>query len=98
MARSRRSAGGAIDYVPKPWDNGRLVALLRSLLPVPVVRESAPSRSDTGSPAGARSPEEPGFASEAMRHVLATIEQVAFSDVAVLVTGEHGTGRDRRAA
>ena len=29
-----------------------------------------------------------------MKQVLATIERVAFSDASILVTGEHGTGKD----
>jgi DNA-binding NtrC family response regulator len=77
---------GAVDYVPKPWDNTRLVALLRGLVAPPPVRvsSSAPGAPSVG----------PGLVSEAMRRVLATIEQVAFSDVSVLVTGEHGTGKE----
>jgi DNA-binding NtrC family response regulator len=60
-----------------------------------VVRETPATPLSVASLASLRSPsDEPGFASEAMRQVLATIEQVAFSDVAVLVTGEHGTGKE----
>ena len=76
---------GAVDYVPKPWDNARLLALLRSLIVPPAVREEA-----APSPRVA----EGEAISEAMRGVAATIEQVAFSDVPVLITGEHGTGKE----
>ncbi len=72
---------GASDYVPKPWDNARLVALLRSVVPPPAVREPA-------------APAALGFESPAMMQVRATIERVAFSDAAILVTGEHGTGKE----
>ena len=74
---------GASDYVPKPWDNARLVALLRSLAPPPVIREPAASALAAH-----------GFASPAMTQVLATIDRVAFSDASILVTGEHGTGKE----
>ncbi|HWU91072.1 MAG TPA: sigma-54 dependent transcriptional regulator [Kofleriaceae bacterium] len=74
---------GASDYVPKPWDNVRLVALLRSLVPSPAVREPAASALAAN-----------GFESPAMKQVLATIDRVAFSDASILVTGEHGTGKE----
>lgn len=74
---------GASDYIPKPWDNARLVALLRSLAPPPAVREPAASALAAH-----------GFESPAMKQVLATIERVAFSDASILVTGEHGTGKE----
>jgi len=73
---------GASDYVPKPWDNARLVALLRSLVPQPAVREPAAALAAHG------------FESPAMKEVLATIDRVAFSDASILVTGEHGTGKE----
>lgn len=67
---------GAVDYVPKPWDNARVVELLR--------RASRPGgRALTG-----------WQPSAAMREVIATIEQVAFSDAPILITGEHGTGKE----
>jgi DNA-binding NtrC family response regulator len=74
---------GASDYIPKPWDNARLVGVLRSVAPPRPVRE-APASAITAC----------GFESPAMQQVLATIDRVAFSDASVLVTGEHGTGKE----
>lgn len=69
---------GATDYVPKPWDNGRLLALLRGLSPPP----------------SARVPSAPNVRAPAMVDLFSTIEQVAFSDLPVLITGEHGSGKE----
>jgi DNA-binding NtrC family response regulator len=73
---------GAVDYVQKPWKNDALVATLRGVLP-----------GATGVSAAA--PASVGGESPAMRALHAMLEQVAFSDVPVLITGEHGTGKER---
>jgi DNA-binding NtrC family response regulator len=71
---------GARDYVPKPWNNLKLVELLRGLS---LKRPSPPL-------AAAPSPLE----SPAMRALRVTVEQVAFSEVPILITGEHGSGKE----
>jgi DNA-binding NtrC family response regulator len=71
---------GAVDYVPKPWDNARLVALLRSVLPS---HDAAPSADAVIE-----------YRSPRMQALYATIDQIAFSDVPVLITGEHGSGKE----
>ena len=67
---------GAVNYVSKPWDNARLLALLRE--------HGDPERAAAGAPAGGR----------AMRELYGMVQQVAFSDVPVLITGEHGVGKE----
>jgi DNA-binding NtrC family response regulator len=69
---------GAVNYVSKPWDNARLLAQLR---------EHADSER-------AASRREAPLAGRAMRALHATVEQIAFSDVSVLITGEHGVGKE----
>jgi DNA-binding NtrC family response regulator len=71
---------GARDYVPKPWNNAKLVQLIQELSQ----ERPAPPR------AVAPSPHE----SPAMQELRATIEQVAFSEVPILITGEHGSGKE----
>jgi len=71
---------GASDYLPKPWDNAHLIELVRRFDPT---RASAPDDFDS---LAEKSP--------AMRQVLSTIDHVAFSDLPVLITGEHGTGKE----
>lgn len=86
---------GARDYVPKPWNNAKLVELLRGLSPEarelrsPAALSLAALSLAALSPA-AVSPQE----SPAMQQLRATIEQVAFSEVPILITGEHGSGKE----
>lgn len=90
---------GASDFVEKPWDNARLLSIVRSL-----------AGSDDGRRAAARLREEsdpalPGaaraswvVASPAMQQVMDTIEQVADAEINILLTGENGTGKSQLAA
>lgn len=83
---------GARDFVPKPWENERLLTVVRTQVELAgalrrgrkleaenqLLRGSAPSLI-------AESP--------AMRPVIEMIQQVAPSDANVLITGENGTGK-----
>lgn len=86
---------GARDYIEKPWDNGRLLDTLRNQIQLghALRRSMTPERE--GSPPGG-SPETPRLiaTSRAMRPVLRIIERVASSDANILITGEHGTGKE----
>jgi DNA-binding NtrC family response regulator len=85
---------GARDYVEKPWSDDRLVATIRTHIDL----RRAIGRSQRLEEASARSQrsDTPAFIgdSPAIRAVRQTIERVAASDAAVLVTGAHGTGKD----
>jgi DNA-binding NtrC family response regulator len=84
---------GARDYVQKPWDNTRLLATLRNQIELSralrrgrrLELENELLR-DEGTRMIAQSP--------AMRPVLDLIDRVGPSDANVLVTGEHGTGKE----
>ena len=86
---------GARDYVEKPWDNARLVATLRSQVELAralratgrLAAENRRLRGGEGRPLLVAE-------SRAMQPVLRQLERVAPSDANVLVTGEHGTGKD----
>jgi DNA-binding NtrC family response regulator len=84
---------GARDYVQKPWDNSRLLATLRTQIELgralrrSLRLEEENSRLRGGTPALiARAP--------AMQPVLRMLERIGPSDANVLVTGEHGTGKE----
>ena len=85
---------GARDFVEKPWDNVRLLATLRTQVELGrALRrgqrlESANHllQSDGVQPLVATS--------TAMQPVLRLVERVAPSDANILITGEHGTGKE----
>jgi DNA-binding NtrC family response regulator len=85
---------GANDYVEKPWNDERLRSLLRTQIELGrALRRSARLEAQnqrlqkSGLPAIIAE-------SQIMRGVLEIMERVAASDANVLITGEHGTGKD----
>ncbi|HKP14459.1 MAG TPA: sigma-54 dependent transcriptional regulator [Gemmatimonadaceae bacterium] len=86
---------GARDYVEKPWDNARLLATLRTH--VALARATRATRrlaADNQQLRGTDARPTLVAESRAMRAVLTQLERIAPSDVNVLITGEHGTGKD----
>jgi DNA-binding NtrC family response regulator len=96
---------GAQDYIEKPWDNARLLVTLRNLVELGrALRRSRRldaenrllRRDGRGSTADGRGDGPPALIAESpkMRPVLELIERVGPSDANVLVTGEHGSGKE----
>ena len=85
---------GARDFIQKPWDNARLLAVVRNQIELGrslrkgerLEAENKALRADDG---GSRMIAE----SPAMRPVLELISRVGPSDANVLITGENGTGK-----
>jgi DNA-binding NtrC family response regulator len=85
---------GAYDYVEKPWDNARLLAILRNAIEMGrAVRKSQRLESENRT---LRRDGMPHLIAESpkMRPVLELMDRIGPSDANVLVTGEHGTGKE----
>ncbi|HEY0078080.1 MAG TPA: sigma-54 dependent transcriptional regulator [Pyrinomonadaceae bacterium] len=92
---------GARDFIQKPWDNARLLSVLRTQVELGsalrrgqrleaennLLRRDGSGGGDGDQPTLiARSP--------AMQRVLALVERIAPSEANVLITGENGTGKE----
>jgi DNA-binding NtrC family response regulator len=83
---------GARDFIQKPWDNARLLAILRNQ--VELARAVRQTRRLEAENALLRGPGPDLIAqSPAMQPVLALIRRVGPADANVLILGENGTGK-----
>lgn len=91
---------GARDFIQKPWDNARLLAVLRTQVELAqalrrgqhLEAENIALRDSVAGSAG----ETPNLIAEsaAMIDVLNVIRRIAGADANVLITGENGTGKE----
>jgi DNA-binding NtrC family response regulator len=91
---------GARDFIQKPWENARLLAVLRTQVELAAalrrgerleaeniaLRDTAAESPATAQRIIAESP--------AMKDVLRVVERIASADANVLITGENGTGKE----
>jgi DNA-binding NtrC family response regulator len=83
---------GARDFVPKPWENERLLTVVRTQVELAgALRRGRKLEAENQLLRG--SAESLIAESPAMRPVIEMIQQVAPSDANVLITGENGTGK-----
>jgi DNA-binding NtrC family response regulator len=85
---------GARDFIQKPWDDERLITTLRTHAELfRALRQSQRLEAENKL---FRSQRKPTFIADspAMRSVMNTIVQVGPSDANVLITGEHGSGKE----
>jgi DNA-binding NtrC family response regulator len=87
----RRGAG---DFIQKPWENARLLSILRTQMELH--RSQKRTQWLEAENRILRAPGAPDFIASApsMRPVLETMARVGPSDANILITGEHGTGKE----
>ena len=86
--------GGARDYIEKPWDNARLVTTLRTQVELGrALRRSARLEGENRLLRREGLPELIAE-SRAMGSVMSLLDRVGPSEANVLITGEHGTGKE----
>jgi DNA-binding NtrC family response regulator len=84
---------GARDYVEKPWDNDRLLTILRNQVELGAALRSRERLAEHNR--RLRGDDEAFIASaRAMQPVLRMIDRVGPSDANLLITGEHGSGKE----
>lgn len=85
---------GAKDFIQKPWENARLLAILRTQIELAhAIRQSVRLEAENRL---LRADGRPMLIAEsaAMRPIMDLIARVGPSDANVLITGEHGTGKE----
>jgi len=85
---------GARDFIPKPWENNRLLTILRTQIDLrQALRQASRLEAENRM---LRVESRPTMIAEsaAMQPVLDIIGRIGPSDANVLITGEHGTGKE----
>ena len=87
---------GASDFVQKPWENTRLLTLLRTHLELSQLHRRAEKLEAENRILRADTDGAPDFIASApsMRPVVDLMARVGPSDANILITGEHGTGKE----
>jgi DNA-binding NtrC family response regulator len=85
---------GASDFIQKPWENARLLSIIRNQ--VELYRAMRRAERLEAENSLLRAQNRPIFIAEskAMQPLLTLISRIGPSDANVLITGEHGTGKE----
>jgi len=88
---------GARDFIQKPWDNARLLTVLRTQIElVQALRRGQRLEAENIALRDSGANGSPGIIAEspAMKKVLNLVERIGPADANVLITGENGTGKE----
>ena len=85
---------GARDFIEKPWDNDRLLSILRNQVALSRALRRGLRLEAENATLHTRETPDLIATSESMRPVLELIAKVGPSDANILITGEHGTGKE----
>src|SRR5437588_6913714 len=85
---------GARDFIQKPWENERLLSILRTQVELNRALERAERLAAENRLLNVQGLPELIATSASMSPVLEAITRIAPSDANVLITGEHGTGKE----
>src|SRR5437763_7894376 len=85
---------GARDFIQKPWENERLLSILRTQVELHRALQQAERLAAENRLLHAQGRPEFIATAPSMAAVLETITHIAPSDANVLITGEHGTGKE----
>ena len=79
---------GAFDFIVKPWDNEKLIEILKAAY------ANLSKEAREASTASASSIKMHWGKGPAMTAIRRTVEKISLTDASVLITGENGTGKD----
>jgi DNA-binding NtrC family response regulator len=85
---------GARDFIQKPWENERLLSILRTQVELHRALQQADRLAAENRLLSAQGHPEFIATAPSMTQVLESITRIAPSDANVLITGEHGTGKE----
>src|SRR5215472_428388 len=85
---------GARDFIQKPWENERLLAIIRTQVELHRALQRTQQLEAEARLLRAEGAPEFIASAPAMQPVLQTMARIGPSDANVLVTGEHGTGKE----
>jgi DNA-binding NtrC family response regulator len=85
---------GARDFIQKPWENDRLLSILRTQVELHRALQQAERLTAENRLLTAQGRKEFIATAPSMSTVLENIMRIAPSDANVLITGEHGTGKE----
>jgi len=85
---------GARDFIQKPWDNERLVSVVRTQIELYRALQNAQRLEAENRLLKAENRPDFIATSPAMKSVMETITRIAPSDANILILGEHGTGKE----